>query len=197
MGALVLVMMMTLNGCAAHHPEYEPLPPRRDPVRTPAATAPLHRPPSVPEARVPEPGDALSRLPQDDEGFGRGPLGRTSVMLDRAIGSVEVRQQRGESVDPALLAHLRMVRQSRDLIATGDTERAADLLERAIAIGDGAGFAYLYLGYLHSLAGRQEQGVVFLDRASALLPQDPVLRQELSSLRASIHSGVIPAAQVR
>jgi hypothetical protein len=43
-----------------------------------------------------------------------------------------------------------MTRQARDLIATGDSERAADLLERAIAIDDGAGFGYLYLGYVTS-----------------------------------------------
>ena len=69
-----------------------------------------------------------------------------------------------------------MTRQARDLIATGESERAADLLECAIAIDDGAGFGYLYLGYVHLTAGHLDQADVFLDRAAALLPPDPALR---------------------
>jgi tetratricopeptide (TPR) repeat protein len=125
----------------------------------------------------------LAALPRDEEGLGRGPLGRAAVLLDRAIGLTEQAQRQGAAVDPGLLAHLRMTRQARDLIATGDTERAADLLERAIAIDDGAGFGYLYLGYVHLTAGRHDQADVFLDRAAALLPPDPALRVEIEQLR--------------
>jgi tetratricopeptide (TPR) repeat protein len=123
-------------------------------------------------------------LPRDEEGLGRGPLGRAGVMLDRAIATAEELQKRGEPVEAAELAHLRMTRQARDLIATGDSERAADLLERAIAIDDGAGFGYLYLGYVHLAAGHPDQADVFLDRAESLLPADPALRVEIQQLRA-------------
>jgi Flp pilus assembly protein TadD len=106
------------------------------------------------------------------------------VLLDRAILVTERARQSGGAIDSAMLAHLRMTRQARDLIAAGDIERAADLLERAIAINDGAGFGYLYLGYVHLRAGRRDQADVFLDRAAALLPPDPALRVEIEQLRA-------------
>jgi len=115
-------------------------------------------------------------------------------LLDRAIATAEQAQQRGETVDPSLLAHLRMTRQARDLISTGDNERAADLLERAIAIDDGAGFGYLYLGYVHLAAGRPDQADVFLDRAAALLPADPALRVEIEQLRARADAASVPVA---
>jgi Flp pilus assembly protein TadD len=115
-------------------------------------------------------------------------------MLDRAIMSAESMQQRGAATDPAQLAHLRMTRQARDLIATGDTERAADLLERAITIDDGAGFGYAYLGYIHLGAGRTEQAGIFLERAGALLPPDPALRIEIGALRERARSASVRGA---
>jgi tetratricopeptide (TPR) repeat protein len=168
---------------------YPPYPRPPQPSAPPPAWRP---PPAAPQAATPQApssADVVARLPHDDEGMGRGPLGRAGVLLDRAIAAAEVAQQHGESVDPALLAHLRMTRQARDLIATGDSERAADLLERAIAIDDGAGFGYLYLGYVHLAAGRREQAGVFLDRAAALLPPDPALRVELNLLRDRAAAG--------
>jgi tetratricopeptide (TPR) repeat protein len=165
----------------APQPQRVPPPPPRPPVET-------RLPPQGQPAPPPQ-GDVLARLPHDEEGLGRGPLGRAGVLQDRAIAAVEIAQQRGEPADPALLAHLRMTRQARDLIATGDGERAADLLERAIAIDDGSGFGYLYLGYLHLAAGRRDQARVFLDRAAALLPPDPALRVELNSLRERAEAG--------
>jgi hypothetical protein len=156
-----------------------PTAPQPLPKAPPVPPPPMQRTPTAPYE------EPLARLPHDEEGLGRGPLGRANVLLDRAIVVTEQSQQRGEPVDAGLLAHLRMTRQARDLIATGDTERAADLLERAIAIDDGAGFGYLYLGYIHLIGGRTDQADVFLDRAVGLLPPDPALRMEVDKLRAS------------
>ena len=114
--------------------------------------------------------------------------------MDRAISAAEQLRQAGNPPDPSLIAHLRMTRQARDLIATGDTERAADLLERAIAIDDGAGFGYAYLGYIHLTAGNSEQAAIFFERAFALLPADPALRVEISALRERARSASIPVA---
>jgi Flp pilus assembly protein TadD len=117
--------------------------------------------------------------------------------LDREIASDEAARKSGAPVDATLLANLRMTKQARDLIASGDTERAADLLERAIAMDDGEGYAYLYLGYIHLSAGRRDQAEVFLARAAGLLPRDPALRVELARLREEADSGDVPVAGSR
>ena len=63
------------------------------------------------------------------------------------------------------------------------SERALDLLERAIAIDSRTGFAYLYLGYLYMQRGRVEQALVFIDRSATLLPEDRETEVEIELLR--------------
>lgn len=119
------------------------------------------------------------------------------MLLERAIAAAEQASVRGAPVDDAVVTHLRMTRSARDLMATGELERAADLLERAIAIDEGEGFGYLYLGYLHLTAGSSEQAGVFLDRAASLLPPDGALEVELDALRRSARAGIGPPSQLR
>jgi tetratricopeptide (TPR) repeat protein len=114
-----------------------------------------------------------------------GPLPAATAVLDDLIAAGE-RAQRisGRGVDPKRMAHLHMTRAARDLMADGRTERARDMLERAIAVDGREGFGYLYLAELHLEAGRPEQARVFLDRAVALLPPDSRLSAEIDALRA-------------
>jgi tetratricopeptide (TPR) repeat protein len=139
---------------------------------------------------VPPAGVVAPTVP-DSTGLGQGPLGRAGVLLDRTVAAGEAARARGEAVDQGMLANLRMTQQARDLIARGQTDRAADLLERAIAIDDGAGYAYLYLAYIHLGAGRRDQAEVFLARAETSLPNDPALRVELNQLRARADAAVV------
>jgi hypothetical protein len=186
---LIPVVAITVAGCSAYEPVSAPPPRTTQPrVAPPPQPVPQARPQTAP------PQDAALRSPRDDEGLGNGPLGRAGVLLDRAIYTAEQLKRAGNPPDPSLIAHLRMTRQARDLIATGDTERAADLLERAIAIDDGAGFGYAYLGYIHLTAGNTEQAGIFLERAYSLLPADPALRVEIGALRERARTASVPLA---
>jgi len=101
-------------------------------------------------------------------------LERGDLVLKAAVA----RAQYG-GTEPTRLTHLRMTQAARDLIAQGDTERALDLLERAIAIDGGEGFAYLYLGYVYVRRGDVDRASGFLQQAKRLLPPDPALRAEV------------------
>jgi hypothetical protein len=170
------------SGCLGSDAVYGPPPSVRTQQRPVVSAAPPVAAAVSPES-APSRDQELVGLPHDDQGYGSGPLGRAGVLLDRAIDGAELAMQRGAAGDAARLAHLRMVRQARDLIATGDNDRAADLLERAIALDDGWGFGYLYLGFVHLTIGDREQAGVFLDHAAALLPPDPALQAEVAQLR--------------
>ena len=71
---------------------------------------------------------------------------------------------------------------ARGLIAEGSTERALDLLERAIAVDGSEGFAYLYLGYVYVRRGDLRRASGFLEQARRLLPPDPALKGEVGWL---------------
>jgi hypothetical protein len=195
----VMLVLAGVWGCAfLEEPDVSPTAPRSADTRhLPAKQPPV---PLAPQARAESPPTSAAAQPRaitDEEGLGRGPLGRAGVLLDRAIAGDEAVRKSGGVVDATLLANLRMTKQARDLMASGDTERAADLLERAIAMDDGQGYAYLYLGYLHLSVGRRDQAEVFLARAAGLLPRDPALRVELGNLRAAADSGSVPVAGTR
>src|SRR5688572_3264095 len=85
-----------LAGCFAAEPVYAP---RQAPPRPPPKA------PATPQTQrgVPAPEGPLARLPHDEEGLGRGPLGRAGVLLDRVIVATERAQQRGEPIDTAQL----------------------------------------------------------------------------------------------
>jgi Flp pilus assembly protein TadD len=72
-----------------------------------------------------------------------------------------------------------MTEYARTLIADGNTERALDVLERAIAVDGSEGFAYLYLGDVYVHRGDLQRASGFLQQARRLLPPDPALRDEL------------------
>jgi len=80
------------------------------------------------------------------------------------------------------LTHLRMTAAARNAVAEGNTERALDLLERAIAVDGGEGFAYLYLGHIYTRRGDLERASGFLQQARRLLPPDPALQDEVQWL---------------
>ena len=195
-----LLFLVGVSGCAfLAEPDVTGTPPRTADARRAPAKQPVY--PAGPQARAaPAPTIVAPRQSPamtDQEGLGRGPLGRAGVLLDRAIAGDEAVRRSGGVIDATLLANLRMTQQARELIASGETERAADLLERAIAMDDGQGYAYLYLGYLHLSEGRRDQAEVFLARALGLLPRDPALRVELERLREEADSASVPVAGTR
>lgn len=115
------------------------------------------------------------------------------VVLERGdlvlLAAVARAQQIGST--PSRLTHLRMVAHARSLIAEGNTERALDELERAIAVDGSEGFAYLYLGYVYVRRGNLQRATGFLEQARRLLPPDPALRDEVDWLDEL--AAVIPA----
>jgi tetratricopeptide (TPR) repeat protein len=105
-------------------------------------------------------------------------LDRADIVLKAAIARAEY------GTDGATrLTHLRMTEAARRMLAQDVTERALDLLERAIAVDGREGFAYLYLGYVYVRRGESGRAKEFLDQAARLLPPDEALRYELDNLR--------------
>lgn len=127
----------------------------------------------------------------EDQQPSEGPvvLERGDLVLKAAIA----RAQYGGS-DPTRLTHLRMTEAARDLIAQDATERALDLLERAIAVEGSEGFAYLYLGYVYVRRGDMRRASGFLEQAGRLLPPDPQLRDEVRWLNGLTTSPGVGAA---
>ena len=60
----------------------------------------------------------------------------------------------------ASLASLKITQSAVEHLEQREQQRALDLLERAIAIDGGNGFAYLYIGYIHLEDGRPDDVVV-------------------------------------
>jgi Flp pilus assembly protein TadD len=105
-------------------------------------------------------------------------LERADLVLKAAIARAEY------GADSATrLTNLRMTDAARRTLVEGATERALDLLERAIAVDGREGFAYLYLGYIYVRRGEVDRAREFLDQAERLLPPDAQLGQEVAHLR--------------
>ena len=189
--SVAVAASLVLAGCAMEPVWPPPRVPQEGTEIPPQASVPL-----PPESAAPSPAHLFEPTAPDSVGLGQGPLGRAGVLLDRTIAADDAARSRGEPVDQGMLANLRMTQQARELIARGQGDRAADLLERAIAIDDGAGYADLYLAYIHLTAGRRDQAEVFLARAEASLPSDPALRVELSQLRARVDGAVVHDATI-
>ncbi len=117
----------------------------------------------------------------DEQARPEGPvvLQRADLVLSAAISRAEY-----EGAPATQLTHLRMTAAARNALAEGNTERALDLLERAIAVDGSEGFAYLYLGHVYTRRGDFERSIGFLQQARRLLPPDPALRDELRRLSA-------------
>jgi Flp pilus assembly protein TadD len=118
--------------------------------------------------------DWATWIADQEPGPGPAVLERGDLVLKAAIA----RAQYGGS-GATRLTHLRMTAAARDLIVAGNTERALDLLERAIGVDGSEGFAYLYLGYVYVRRGDVERASGFLGQARRLLPPDPELRAEV------------------
>lgn len=119
------------------------------------------------------------------------------IVLDRAdlVLKAAIARAQYDSSGATDLTHLRMTAAARDLIAAGNTERALDLLERAISVDGSEGFAYLYLGYVYVHRGDLQRASGFLQQAARLLPPDAALRDEVRWLAGLASAG--PAENAR
>jgi Flp pilus assembly protein TadD len=121
-----------------------------------------------------EASDWLDWIAEQQRPEGPVVLERGDLVLSAAVA----RAQHSGSTSTRI-THLQMTEYARTLIADGNTERALDVLERAIAVDGSEGFAYLYLGYVYVHRGDLQRASGFLQQARRLLPPDPALRDEL------------------
>lgn len=84
----------------------------------------------------------------------------------------------------------RFVRRGRDALASGRTDEAAELLERAIRLDASNGRAYLALAEVRLTRGKEAAARGLLERAAALLgEEDPGAAARLDSLRSALEGG--------
>ena len=121
-----------------------------------------------------------------------GPLPRTGLALEEVLaaltdaeraGTAPAPRQAGAGVGAASLASLKITQSAVEHLEQREPQRAPDLLERAIAIDGGNGFAYLYIGYIHLEDGRPDRALPFIERGAMLMPDDPALQNEVRALR--------------
>lgn len=83
-------------------------------------------------------------------------------------------------------AALRLTEEGRQKLANGETARAIDLLERAIAVDQRVPYTYFFLAKAHAEAGHRELAHRFLDRAQQKLAGEPYWRSEVDGLRGKL-----------
>lgn len=88
----------------------------------------------------------------------------------------------------AELASLRMSAKAPALIDKGSLDGAVELLERAVSMYGGNGYAYLFLAYVHHVEGRPDRAAGFLSSARRYLPADKGVRGEVEGLARSIRA---------
>ena len=151
-----LLIGVTLAGCAATAP------------RRSTTAAPAERPPvQTARARPPAP-PAPARPPAtraDD-----GPL----------TAKIDAGTPAGRS------AALRLTEEGRQRLTAGDTGRAIELLERAVAVDARVPYAYFFLAKAHAEADRPALAYRFLDRAEQKLRGEPYWLSEVWSLRGTL-----------
>ncbi len=86
----------------------------------------------------------------------------------------------------AELASLRMSAKAPALIDKGSLDGAVELLERAVSMYGGNGYAYLFLAYVHHVEGHPDRAAGFLSSARRYLPSDKGVRGEAEGLARSI-----------
>ena len=86
----------------------------------------------------------------------------------------------------AELASLRMSAKAPALIDKGSLDGAVDLLERAVSMYGGNGYAYLFLAYVQHVKGDTGRATGFLSSARRYLPADKGVRGEVEGLARSI-----------
>ncbi|MFN2376987.1 MAG: tetratricopeptide repeat protein, partial [Candidatus Binatia bacterium] len=87
------------------------------------------------------------------------------------------------------LASLRLAASGRNLVDAGSLDGALEVLQRAVSLYGGNGYAYLYLAYVHHVQGRPERAAEFAASARRHLPRDKPVQAELEGLRLSIRQG--------
>jgi len=88
----------------------------------------------------------------------------------------------------AELASLRMSAKAPALIDKGALDGAVELLERALSMDGGNGYAYLFLAYLNHVRGHSDQAAAFLGSARRYLPADKGVRGEVEGLARSMRA---------
>jgi len=156
-------LAIALSGCAhaTARPEHvtQARPARKPPPPVEVARA---RPPEVPPPAAPT-RPAATR-PDD------GPL---TAKIDA-------------STPAARSAALRLTEEARQRLAAGDTNRAIELLERAVTVDARLPYPYYFLAKAHADAGHAALAHRFCDRAAQKVANEPYWRSRVDELRGKL-----------
>jgi hypothetical protein len=86
-------------------------------------------------------------------------------------------------------AALRLTEEGRQRLAAGDSARAIELLERAVAVDARVPYTYYFLAVAHADAGHPALAHRFLDRAGQKLTGEPYWRSRVDELRGKLLAG--------
>ncbi len=84
---------------------------------------------------------------------------------------------------------LRLTEEGRQRLAAGDSARAIELLERAVAVDARVPYSYYFLAAAHAEAGHPALAHRFLDRAGQKLAGEPYWRSRVDELRGKLLAG--------
>jgi len=91
---------------------------------------------------------------------------------------------------PAARANaLRLAEEGRQRLAAGETARAIELLERAIAVDARVPYSYFFLARAHAEMSQPDLAQRFLDRAGQKLAHEPYWRSRVEELRGKLLAG--------
>ena len=151
----------------------------------PSAKAPGTRakPSSVSKGKA-APAAAKAPVAKDWESFKR-----TSTMLREEIARRAEELRSGPVGNRAVeLASLRLAASGHAMIEAGSFDGALEVLERAVSLYGGNGYAYVFLAYVHHVEGRAASGLEFLDDARLHLPADRGVSSEVEGLAQSLQA---------
>lgn len=172
--AAIAALMLPVYGCSL--------------VGSRAKTAP---PPKHAKSQQQKKGKSAARSVDESGGYAALPdwesFSRTREYLDKEIGRRAKALRQGAVGNLAAeLASLRMSAKAPALIDKGSLDAAIELLERAVSMYGGNGFAYLFLAYVHHVEGDPGRASGFLSSARRYLPADKGVRGETEGLGRSI-----------
>ncbi len=159
-----LILASLAAGCGGRvlpPPSAAPPPP---PLSTPDLPDPLPLPPATDPAPSPRRPEALQVENWEAFAYSTRRLQEEIARKDAALGA------RDTAEAPVDLASLRLAAEGWRLVQEGNSDRAIDLLERAIGLDGRNGFAYLFVAYAYHRMALFEQGASFLERAERHLP---------------------------
>lgn len=144
-------------------------------------SAAVARPASVSKGK---PAAAKAPVARDWESFKR-----TSAMLREEIARRAEELRSGPVGNRAVeLASLRLAASGHAMIEAGSLDGALEVLERAVSLYGGNGYAYVFLAYVHHVEGRAASGLEFLDDARLHLPADRGVSGEVEGLAQSLQA---------